>query len=146
MRLRSAIAVFAGVAASAMSSGSVAAAPRDAHASSAGTREQIAWIRRASGNFVAAELSRDGAGVCSILAAPLRATQGHRTCPERWDARLAALLREPGGRAGLRSDARAIPSATVLLQGHTASIELPVPLISGPNRLQWTEMCWMLTG
>jgi hypothetical protein len=126
--------------------GLAAAAPRAALASSVGTREQVEWVRRASGNFVGAELHANGAGACSVLAAPLRATQGRRTCAERWDARLAALLRKPRFRAALNADARAIPSAKVLVHGDTASIELPAPLLSGPNRLRWTEMCWMLEG
>ena len=145
MSVRSSLAMLAVGAALAVP-GVAAAAPRASLASSVGTREQIEWVRRASGNFVVAELRRDGAGACSVLAAPLRATQGRRTCAERWDARLAAMLREPRFRAALRADARAIRSATVIVHGDTASIELPDPLMSGPNRLRWTEMCWMLEG
>ena len=115
-------------------------------AHSVGTREQIAWVRRAATNFVTAELGGDGAGACAILNAPLRATQHHRTCARRWDVELARLLREPGGRSRLRSQARAIPSAVVIVRGSVASIDLPVPLMGGPNRFLWTENCWMLTG
>jgi len=126
-----------------------AALPAAASASSAhsvGTREQIAWVRRAASNFVAAELNGDGASACSILNAPLRATQHDRTCAQRWDAKLARLLREPGGRARLRAERRAIPSAVVVVRGDAARIELPAPLASGPNRFLWTENCWMLEG
>ncbi len=117
-----------------------------AQAHSVGTKEQITWVRRAAANFVAAELGGDGAGACAILNAPLRATQHQRTCAQRWDAKLARLLREPGGRSRLRSQARAIPSAVVIVRGYVASIDLPVPLMSGPSRFLWTENCWMLTG
>ncbi len=63
---------------------------------------------------------------------------------------LGREARRPAARAAvpyrLRADARAIRSATVIVHGDTASIELPAPLMSGPNRLRWTEMCWMLEG
>ncbi|HYM54032.1 MAG TPA: hypothetical protein VES97_01615 [Solirubrobacteraceae bacterium] len=111
---------------------------------SVGTHEQVAWVRRAATNFVTAELSGDGAGACAILNAPLRTTQRHRTCAQRWDAKLAKLLREPGGRSRLRADRRAISSAAVVVHGDVATIELPTPLMSGPNRFLWTENCWML--
>jgi hypothetical protein len=113
---------------------------------SVGTREQISWVRRAATNFVTAELGGDGASACAILNAPLRASEHHRTCAQRWDAKLARLLREAGARARLRSEKRAIASATVLVHGDVASIELPAPLMSGPNRFLWTENCWMLEG
>jgi len=115
-------------------------------ASSAGTSEQIAWVRRAASNFVAAELAGNGAGACAILNAPLRTTQHHRTCAQRWNAKLSKLLREPHGRARLHTLRRAIPSATVIVHDYTASINLPTPLMQGPNRFLWTENCWMLEG
>ena len=92
-------------------------------ASSDGSHEQIAWVRRAASNFVAAELAGNGAGACAILNAPLRATQHHRTCAQRWNAKLSKLLREPGGRARLRAQQRAIPAAAVVVHGNVASIE-----------------------
>ncbi len=113
---------------------------------SVGTGEQIAWVRRAATNFVTAELAGNGAGACAILNGPLRATHRHRTCGERWNSKLAKLLGEPGGRARLRAQRRAIPSAPVIVHAYVASIELPTPLIAGPNRFLWTENCWMLTG
>ncbi len=146
VRSRALMVVSAAGAAVALSSFDALAAPQRALASSGATREQVAWIRRAASNFVGDELRRDSAGVCSILAARLRATQHHRTCTERWSARLASLLREPHARAALRADARAIPAAAVVVHGDSASIELPAPLISGPNRLRWTENCWMVEG
>jgi hypothetical protein len=115
-------------------------------AHSVGTREQIAWVRRAATNFVAAELGGNGAGACAILNAPLRTTEHHRTCAQRWNSKLATVLREPGGRAGLRAQEHAISSAVVTVHGDVASIDLPAPLASGPNRFLWTENCWMLTG
>jgi len=123
------------------------AAPASALAEhSRGTPEQIAWVRRAASNFVAAELQGDGASACSILNAPLRATEHNRTCAQRWDARLAKLWHEPGARSRLHEDRRAIPSATVLVEGNTATIDLPAPLAGGPNRFLWSENCWMLEG
>lgn len=113
---------------------------------SVGTREQISWVRRAASNFVAAELARNGTGACAILNGPLRATQHHRTCAQRWNARLTLLLREPSGRARLRAQQRAIPSAVVVVHGRVASIGLSAPLMSGANRFLWTENCWMLEG
>jgi hypothetical protein len=115
-------------------------------AHSVGSREQISWVRRAASNFVTAELSGNGASACGILNAPLRATQHHRTCAQRWNAKLAKLLREPGGRARLRVQQRAIPTAVVVVHGYVASLELPTPLMSGPNHFLWTENCWMLEG
>ncbi len=138
MRLRSIIGPLAGVAAVAL--------PAVGQASPTGTREQVAWVRRAATNFVDAELRGDGAGACSILNAPLRATRDHRTCAQRWDARLTQTAREPGGRARLRAEARAIPSAVVLVHGDKASIRLPFPLMSAANRFVWSENCWMLEG
>jgi hypothetical protein len=113
-------------------------------ADSVGSPEQVAWLRRAASNFVAAELSGNGAGACAILVASLRTTQHHRTCAQRWDAKLAKLLREPSGRAHLHTLQHAIPSATVIVHGYSASIKLHTPLIHGPNRFLWTENCWML--
>src|SRR5271155_5390274 len=89
------------------------------------SREQIAWVRRASGNFVTAELGGNGAGACGILNAPLRATEHHQSCAERWDAKLKALLREPGARAQLDAEKHAIKVAAVIVYGNVASIDLP---------------------
>jgi hypothetical protein len=105
-----------------------------------GTPAQIAWVRRAAGNFVAAELRGDGAGACGVLEARLRG----RDCARRWDARLTAMLRRPGARAALRADSHAMASATVLVTGAHATIDLPHPLYEGASRLAWTEMCWMV--
>jgi hypothetical protein len=111
---------------------------------SQGTREQIAWVRRAAGNFIAAELGGNGAAACAILAAPLRAPQGGRSCQARWNARLATLLRDRSNRAGLHADSRAVGSARVLVHGWTATIALPAPLLAGRSRFVWSENCWML--
>jgi hypothetical protein len=101
-------------------------------------------VRRAASNFVAAELRGDGAGACAVLNPPLRAAYDHRTCTQRWDARLAASARDPSARALLRAQARAIPSAAVEVQGDTATIRLPSALMGGKNRFVWRENCWML--
>jgi len=115
-------------------------------AHSVDTPEQISWVRRAASNFVTAELSANGSGACGILYAPLRATQHGRSCEQRWDTKLAKLLREPGGRARLRAQKHAIASAVVLVHGDVASIDLPSTLMGGANRFLWTENCWMLDG
>jgi hypothetical protein len=113
---------------------------------SVGSPEQVAWVRRAAGNFVAAELSGNGAGACTVLNAPMRATEHHRTCEQRWNARLEKLLHERGARSRLRAEQRAIAAARVVVHGDVASIELPTPLLGGANRFLWTENCWMLMG
>jgi hypothetical protein len=113
---------------------------------SVGSREQVAWVRSAAGRFVAAELAGNGAGACAILNAPLRASHNNHSCAERWNARLATLLHEPGARTRLRSEQHAIASAVVIVRGNLASIELPTPLMGGPNRFLWSENCWMLKG
>lgn len=114
---------------------------------SVGSREQVEWVRRAATNFVKAELAGDGASACAILNAPLRATQRHRTCAQRWNARIARLLSEPGARVRLRSQRRAIASAAVVVHGNVATIGLASPLLSdAANRFRWTENCWMLEG
>jgi hypothetical protein len=112
---------------------------------SVGTPEQIAWVRRAAGNFVSAELADSGAGACAILAAPLRASSHGRTCDQRWDAKLAAMLREHGARRRLRKLLGATASARVVVHVNSANIDLPAPLIDSANRFLWTENCWMLT-
>jgi len=113
---------------------------------SSGTPEQIAWVRRAATNFVAAELARNGEAACAILNAPLRVTRRHRTCAQRMDERIAAAMRAPGGRARLRVQRREIQSAAVVVHGRVAAISLPGPLMAGRNRFLWTENCWMLEG
>ncbi len=115
-------------------------------AHSVGSSEQVAWVRSAAGRFVAAELAGNGAGACAILNAPLRASRNHRSCAERWNAKLATLLHEPGAATRLRSEQRAISSAVVIVRGDVASIELPTPLMSGQSRFLWSENCWMLKG
>jgi hypothetical protein len=113
---------------------------------SVGTAEQIAWVRRAADRFVTAELAANGSQVCAILNAPLRATVNGRTCERRWTERLRALLTVRGARSRLRSEQRAARSGRVVVHGNVASIELPEPLLRGPNRFLWTENCWMLVG
>jgi hypothetical protein len=109
-----------------------------------GTPEQIAWVRSAATRFVSAELAGDGAGACAVLEGRLRFTRGGRTCAQRWDAKLHALLRVPSARGGLHALKRAIPSAAVAVPGKLAWIHLRAALMNGPNRFRWTENCWML--
>jgi hypothetical protein len=116
-------------------------------AHSVGTPGQIAWVRSAATRFVTAELAGDGASACGILNAPLRASEHGRTCTQRWNAKLARMLREPSARAQLRSQKHAISSAAVVVRGNWATIALPAPLMgSSSNRFLWTENCWMLAG
>jgi hypothetical protein len=123
------------------------ALPAAASAShSVGTSSQIAWVRTASTRFVTAELKRDPAEACAVLTAQKRATVDNRTCEQRWNAKIATMLREPGVRARLQADRRAIASATVIVHSNVASIELPTPLLNGSNELLWTENCWMVKG
>ena len=134
-----------------LSCAALLALPASASAASAphstGGAQQIAAVRGAAGNFVAAELAGNGAGACAHLTAAQRATEHGRTCAQRWDAKLTKLLREPGERAGLRKDAHAIGTAAVLVRGNIASIDLPTPFLGGDeSRLVWTESCWMVMG
>jgi hypothetical protein len=115
-------------------------------ASSTGTAEQIAWVRSAATRFVAAELAHNGEGACAVLNAPLRVTIRGRTCAQRWDSKLSVMLRNPAKRHLLRAQARAIASSAVVVHGNVAQLQLSKPLISGPNKFLWTEMCWMLEG
>jgi hypothetical protein len=115
-------------------------------ASSVGTHEQIVWVRRAATRFVTAELTRNGAEACAVLNAPMRAVKHGTSCERRWNGKLAALLRKHGERAHLRAQLHEIASAAVIVHGDVARIELPSPLIAGPNRFLWTENCWMLEG
>ncbi len=115
-------------------------------AHSSGTPEQIAWVRRAAGNFVRAELAGNAAGACAILNAPLRATRGHRTCEQRWQVRLQTLSHTPGAHRRMQAQLRAIGRAAVVIHGDVAALELKSPLLNGPNHFLWTEMCWMLEG
>jgi hypothetical protein len=141
MRLRRPIALLIVIACAALLTPASALA-----AHSVGTREQIAWVRRAATNFVDDELTGNGTGACGILNAPLRATQHGRTCAQRLDGRIATITKEPGGRATLRAQRRAIASAVVVVHGNTASLAVPTPLLNGSNHFLWTENCWMLMG
>jgi hypothetical protein len=140
--LRSAIAVLAAIVT--LASVAVLAPAGALAAHSYATAEQVAWVRRAATNFVSAELAGNGAGACAILDARLRGSEHHRTCAQRWDARLARILHEPGGKARLHAQERAIPSAAVIVHGSSASIDVPTPLMDGSNRFLWSENCWML--
>ncbi|HMD52446.1 MAG TPA: hypothetical protein VKG62_07000 [Solirubrobacteraceae bacterium] len=116
-------------------------------ASSTGTPEQVAWVRSAATRFVTAELDGNGAGACAVLNAPLRATVRGRTCEQRWNARIAGLLRTHGERSHLRAQLHEIATARVTVNGNVASIALPSALMSSPeDRFLWTENCWMLEG
>lgn len=113
---------------------------------SVGTPEQIAWVRRAAARFLSAELQGNASEACAVLNAPLRAMMHGRTCEQRLNARLATLRSEQGMRASLRAERRTAASARVVVTGDVAWIELPAPLLHGPNRFLWSENCWMLEG
>lgn len=121
------------------------AAPTGAYSGrSVGAPGQIAWVRSAATRFLTAELAGDGASACAVLNAPLRASIHHRTCAQRWDAKLAGMLRDGQTRKLLRGDLHAVASARVVVHGDLATIELPQPLMHGQSRFLWTESCWML--
>ena len=103
-------------------------------------------LRSAAARLITAELARDGATACGILNAPLTATVDGRTCAQRWDARIGHMLARRGGRAALRADLRAVPSAAVSITGEWGTIALPHPLLDGQSRFYWTANCWMLNG
>jgi len=126
--------------------GTLAATAQALAARSAGSPEQIAWVRSAASRFVMAELAGNGASACAILNRPLRATLHGRTCAQRWNVKLAAQLRKHGARSALRQQSREIANAAVVVHGNVAQIELTGPLIKGPNKFLWTENCWMLEG
>jgi hypothetical protein len=113
---------------------------------SVGTPEQIAWVRSAASRFVTAELAGNGESACAVLNRPLRAVLHGTTCAQRWDARLAALLRKPGEHAALKRQWRNIQHAAVVVHGDQAQLMLQTRLIHGPNLFKWTENCWMLEG
>lgn len=137
--------VLAYLAAASLCASPLAAPGQTLASASGGTTEQRAWVRSAATRFVTAELARDGASACAILVRRLRATEHGRTCAERWDARLSALLRrQPGERKTLRDELRAIPRAAVAVNADVAHIDLPDPLLRGSSRFLWTENCWML--
>ena len=108
--------------------------------------EQVAWVRRAAGKFVHAELAGSGASVCAVLYAPLRASSHGRSCEERWNARLARLLQRRGERALLRVQLRGIAHAGVEVRGSSATLALAHPLLGTSTRFVWSESCWMLRG
>ncbi len=124
--------------------GSLPAPAGASAAHSVGTREQVEWVRRAATNFVNAELAGNGASACGILDASLRGAEHHRTCAQRWNARLASILRASGGRAHLRAQKRAIATSAVIVHGVNATLELPTPLMGSSNHFVWSENCWML--
>lgn len=109
-----------------------------------GTPEQIAWVRRAATNFLTAELAGDGAGACNVLAAPLKATLHHRSCQQRWDAKLRTLRQDARTRRNLHADLHAVAGATVVVHANHATIALPTPLLGSASRFWWSENCWML--
>ena len=101
-------------------------------------------LRAAASTVITAELQHDGSAACGKLYAPLAATIDGKTCAQRWDARSARLLSEPGGARRLRADLRAVATAAVTYRGPYASIALPDPLLGGKTRFYWTANCWML--
>ena len=146
MSLRRIIGALACTAALLLPAAAMASAPSGGYDRSVGTPEQIAWVRRAAGNFLAAEVAGNGAGACAVLNAPLRGTVHNRTCAQRWNARLSRLLAQHGARALLRGEQRAVGSAAVVVHGDVATVDLHQPLLGGASRFLWTENCWMLEG
>ncbi len=113
---------------------------------SVGTAAQIAWVRSAASRFVTAELDGDGESACAVLTKPQRGEVGGRTCAQRWDARSAKLRHTPGARAALHKDLVEVAHAPVVVHGDVATIDVGTPLMSGSDKLLWTENCWMVEG
>ncbi len=107
---------------------------------------EVSTLRGAATRFVTAELAGSGSGACAVINAPLAGVVDHRTCAERWDASLHAMLRTPGARRQLQADAAAIATARVVLSDgdYVATIALPTPLLGSESRFVWTNNCWML--
>ncbi|HEX4036161.1 MAG TPA: hypothetical protein VHX66_17100 [Solirubrobacteraceae bacterium] len=104
-----------------------------------------ATLRTAAARIITALLTRDGAGACAVLNAPLTATERGRTCAQRWDARSAELLARRNGAALLHADLREAATVSVSVDGEHGSIALSTPLLNGHSRFYWTQNCWMLT-
>ncbi len=107
--------------------------------------EQVAWVRRAASRFVGAELAGSGASACGVLYAPLRASSDGRSCEQRWDARLARMLRVRRQRTLLHTELRQIARAPVQVHGDVATLALAQPLLGAASRLIFSENCWMLS-
>jgi len=128
----------------AIAAAAAVAAPVTASASSqwAGTAPEL---RAAVTRLLDAELAGDGGTACGILYAPLTGVVGGRDCTQRWDARLSHMLHARGGRASIRANLRAVPTAAIAMNGNYATIALPHALLNGGSRFYWTANCWMLT-
>ena len=116
------------------------ALPGVARADSPGT---VAGLRAQVTRLLVAELHRDTATVCAIVANS--GTVHGRTCEQRWHRSLARIFRH-GGRRMLRADKRAVSGATVQSNGYSATIALPHPLLGGASSFSWYDNCWMLEG
>jgi hypothetical protein len=116
------------------------ALPAAALADSPGT---VPGLRAQVTRLITAELHRDTATVCAIVANS--GTVHGRTCEQRWGSSLRRFLKH-GGRSELRSDMHAVSGAAVNSNGYSASISLPHPLLAGASSFSWYDNCWMLEG
>jgi len=101
----------------------------------------VAGLRTQVTRLVTAELQRDTATVCAIVANS--GTVHGRSCEQRWGKSLKHFFAS-GGRGELHADARAVASAAVSSNGYSASITLPHPLLHGGSSFSWYDNCWML--
>jgi hypothetical protein len=104
---------------------------------SAGTPGTVANLRGQVTRLINAELAKDTATVCAIVAYPAS------TCQQRWTRSLTHFLHH-GGRHMLKADLAAVPHAAVSSNGYLASISLPHPLLGGQSKFSWYDNCWML--
>jgi len=101
----------------------------------------VAGLRAQVARLITAELGRDTATVCAIVANT--ATIHGQTCEQRWGRSIGHFLKH-GGRHVLRADMKAVPTAAVSSNGYAASIALPHPLLAGQSNFSWYDNCWML--
>jgi hypothetical protein len=101
----------------------------------------VAGLRAQVTRLITAELQRDTATVCAIVADS--GTVHGRTCEQRWHKSLEHFFAS-GGRSELHADASAVTSAAVSSNGYSASITLPHPLLAGQSSFSWYDNCWML--
>jgi hypothetical protein len=109
--------------------------PAVAVADSTGT---VSGLRAQVTRLITAELAKDTATVCAIVAHP------RKTCEQHWQKSLTHLLRH-GGRHMLNADLEAVPGAAVTSDGYSASITLPHPLRDDQSNFSWYDDCWMLS-
>ena len=106
-------------------------------AATAATPGTVANLRGQVTRLITAELAKDTATVCAIVAYPTS------SCAQNWDRSLTRFFRH-GGRHMLKTDMAAVQTAGVSSDGFSATIALPHPLRGGHSAFSWYDNCWML--